>query len=96
MKRNTIFVVLAVKEGLWCWMCCVLEFGGVETTGCCKWELCVVGACALLSLTTLDRYPLSYKIYDLVMAQTGLFLGGGDQARIMTAWRKADGTGKAV
>lgn len=32
------------------------------------------------------------EIYDLVAAQTGLFLGGGDQARIMTGWRKADGT----
>lgn len=45
---------------------------------------------------TPDHCPPSHQIYDLVMAQSGLFLGGGDQARIMTAWRRGDGTGESV
>lgn len=56
----------------------------------------VVGVCIEPSITNPDPYPLTTQIYDLVAAQTGLFLGGGDQARIITAWKKTDGSGKDV
>ncbi|KAK3867704.1 hypothetical protein Pcinc_026851 [Petrolisthes cinctipes] len=45
-----------------------------------------------ISVTETSGNADTQEIYDLVMAQTGLFLGGGDQARIMTAWRRPNGT----